>query len=200
MRAAGQARPTRAELEASAGRTIPDLVAPGLELVFCGINPGLYSGYTGWHFARPGNRFYPALALSRLTARELSPSEGDEMLAAGLGVTNLVTHATAAASELSSEQLRAGVVRLERLVTTYRPRAICVLGLGAYRQAFSQREAQIGEQPGGLATARVFLIANPSGLQARYQLGDLVAQLEMVRDALGLVPVGDPLSESGAPR
>jgi double-stranded uracil-DNA glycosylase len=187
MSAATAARPTRADLEASAGRLVPDLIGDGVTLLFCGINPGLYSSWTGHHFARPGNRFWRALHLSGLTPEVLDPADGSRLIELGLGITNLVPRASATADELTREELRAAPERLEATIARYRPAGICFLGVGAYRTAFGRPRAGIGEQPDQIGSARVFVVANPSGLQARYQLEDIAAQLAEVREALGMV-------------
>ena len=135
------ARPTPHVLEAARGRTIRDVIAPGLDVLFCGINPGLYSAATGFHFARPGNRFWPALAAAGFTPLKLEPRQWPELLACGVGITNLVARATASADELSDDELRAGRKRLERKVRRYRPRAVAVVGVGAYRIAFDRPAA-----------------------------------------------------------
>lgn len=156
--------PTRAELLACAGRTIEDVIAPGLRVLFCGINPGLYSGYTGHHFARPGNRFWPTLHRSGFTARQLKPAEERELLAAGLGITNLVARATATADELEDDEIRAGGRRLESKVAEHRPAVVAVLGVTAYRVAFARPRAAIGRQAEALAGAALWVLPNPSGL------------------------------------
>jgi double-stranded uracil-DNA glycosylase len=179
-------RPTRAELVASAGRVVPDIIGDGVVLLFCGINPGLYSSWTGRHFARPGNRFWKAIHLGGLTPEVLDPSESDRLVELGLGITNLVPRASATADELSTEELRAAPERLAETVGQYRPAGICFLGVGAYRTAFRRPRAAIGEQPDPVGSARTFVVANPSGLQARYQLEDIAAQLSAVREALGM--------------
>ncbi|MEN9936181.1 MAG: putative mismatch-specific glycosylase [Chloroflexota bacterium] len=161
-------RPTREELERAYGRTIEDIIAPGLRVLFCGINPGLYSGVTSHHFARPGNRFWPTLHRSGFTPRQLAPAEERELLSHGLGVTNLVARATAAADELNAEEIRAGGQRLEEKVTRYAPRVVAVLGVTAYRTAFEQPRAAIGRQPVPLGPALLWVLPNPSGLNAHY--------------------------------
>ncbi len=166
-------KPTRAEIAAAAGKTVPDLIAPGLRVLFCGINPGLYSGATRHHFARPGNRFWPALYASGFTDRLVSPWEERCLLDYGLGITNLVQRATATAAELEPDELRAGRKRLERKVARYRPAALAVLGIGAYRMAFGQPKAAIGRQPAPLGDTAVWVLPNPSGLNANHQLPDL---------------------------
>ena len=150
------------------------MVAPGLRVLFCGINPGLYSAATGHHFARPGNRFWPALAAAGFTPRQLHPSEERLLLQAGYGLTNLVARATAAADELTPKELVAGRRRLARKVRRLRPRAIAFLGLGAYRQAFGNPEAPLGRQRERFQGAEIWVLPSPSGLNANYQMPALV--------------------------
>jgi TDG/mug DNA glycosylase family protein len=167
-------RPTRDELAAATERALLDVIAPGLRVLFCGINPGLYSGATGHHFARPGNRFWPALHGSGFTARQLHPSEQAELLALGLGVTNLVARTTATAAELSAEEIRGGGAILAAKVDRYRPAVVAFLGVTAFRTAFARSDAVVGLQPEPLASAAVWVLPNPSGLNAHYQLPALV--------------------------
>jgi len=174
-------RPTREQVAAAAGRRVPDLIAPGLAVLFCGINPGLYSAATGHHFARPGNRFWPALHASGFTDRLLRPWEERRLLDRALGITNLVSRATATAAELSPRELRSGRTRLERKLRRYRPACVAVLGIGAYRAAFEQRGAGMGRQPEPLATAALWVLPNPSGLNASHQLADLAAAFGVLR-------------------
>jgi len=143
-------------------------------VVFCGINPGLYSGATGHHFARPGNRFWPALHRAGFTDRQLHPSEQRELLKTGYGVVNLVNRTTATAAEVAPEEFVAGRRRLAAKIRRYRPKAIAFLGVGAYCHAFGLRNASIGPQPEPFEGARVWVLPNPSGLNANYQLPDLV--------------------------
>jgi double-stranded uracil-DNA glycosylase len=168
-------KPTKDEIRAAAGRTVPDVIAPGLSVLFCGINPGLYSGVTGHHFARPGNRFWPALHAAGLTPRLLAPAEERELLALGYGITNFVARATATADELSPAEIVAGGRRLEVVVREYRPACLAVLGIGAYRTAFGQPKATLGRQPETLYGAAIWVLPNPSGLNAHYKLADLAA-------------------------
>ncbi|WP_039791927.1 G/U mismatch-specific DNA glycosylase [Amycolatopsis sp. ATCC 39116] len=161
-------RPTREQLAAAAGTTIPDVLRPGLDVLFCGINPGLYSGATGYHFARPGNRFWPALHASGFTPRRFDPSEQDELLDLGLGITNVVNRATARADELTGDELRAGGVRLAAKVAEYRPRWLAVVGITAFRTAFDRPKATVGRQPDPLGETRVWVLPNPSGLNAHW--------------------------------
>ncbi|GIV97511.1 MAG: mismatch-specific DNA-glycosylase [Herpetosiphonaceae bacterium] len=174
-------RPTRAELLAASGGSVPDIIAPGLRVLFCGINPGLYSGAVGHHFARPGNRFWPALYGAGFTERLLSPHEEYELLRYGLGMTNLVNRATATAGELSPAELAAGGQRLEQNAQHYRPRFIAVLGIGAYRTAFARPKATLGRQRETIAESIVWVLPNPSGLNANYQLPDLVRLFQELR-------------------
>jgi TDG/mug DNA glycosylase family protein len=188
MRRATDPRPTRAELLAAADRTIRDVIAPGLRVLFCGINPGLYSAVTGHHFARPGNRFWPALHAAGFTSRPLHPSEERELLRSGYGITNVVARATATAAELTPDELAAGGRRLAAKVRHYQPRVLAVLGIGAYRTALGRPDATLGRQPETLGGATVWVLPNPSGLNAHYQLRDLAGMFEEVRlaaDALG---------------
>jgi double-stranded uracil-DNA glycosylase len=166
-------RPTKEDLAAAAGRRVPDVIAPGLEILFCGINPGLYSGAVGHHFARPGNRFWPALHRAGLTPRLLAPAEERELLSLGVGVTNLVARTTASAADLSREELSRGGRMLGRKVRRYRPRCLAILGIEAYRKAFGRREVEIGPQEERLGDTAVWVLPNPSGLNAHYQLDDL---------------------------
>ncbi|MCP2304833.1 G/U mismatch-specific DNA glycosylase [Actinokineospora globicatena] len=181
----GVPRPTRAELVAARDRTVPDVIGAGLAVLFCGINPSLYSGATGHHFARPGNRFWPALHLSGFTPRLLDPGEQDLLPTYGLGVTNLVARATARADELSDDELTLGGDRLRRLVAEYEPRVVAVVGITAYRVAFAAPKAVIGPQAELFESVRVWVLPNPSGLNAHYQLPDLAAEFGQLRDSLG---------------
>ena len=174
-------RPTRAELDAARGRCIPDVIAPDLRVLFCGINPSLYSGATGYHFARPGNRFWPALHRSGFTSRQLRPDEQGELLRCGLGVTNLVGRTTARADELTTAELREGAQRLQRLTRRYRPRAVAVVGVTAYRSSFARPRAEVGPQPEPLGDALLWVLPNPSGINAHYQLPDLAAEFHALR-------------------
>jgi TDG/mug DNA glycosylase family protein len=180
------ARPTKAELEAARDRVIPDVLPSDgepLRVLFCGINPGLYSGATGHHFARPGNRFWPALHRSGFTPRQLAPSEQDLLPEYGLGITNLAQRTTARADELTDEELREGGLRLKALVEHHRPAYLAVAGVTAYRIAFGDRHAKIGPQDGTFGPSRLWILPNPSGLNARFQIGDLVAEFARLRAA-----------------
>jgi TDG/mug DNA glycosylase family protein len=177
------ARPTRAQLLAAVARRVPDLIAPGLTVLFCGINPGLYSAATGHHFARPGNRFWPALHRSGFTVRQLPPSEEALLLRTGCGITNLVARTTATAQELTPDELIAGGRSLRRKLRKYEPGWLAVLGIGAYRTAFGDPRAVIGPQPAPFGTTRVWLLPSPSGLNANHQLPDLVAEFQRLHAA-----------------
>ncbi len=179
----GVVRPTRADLAAAAGATIPDLVGPGLRVLFSGINPSLYSAATGHHFARPGNRFWPALHRSGFTTRQLHPSEQYELPAQGLGITNVVARATARADELSPAELVAGGAVLAGLVRSWRPRYLAVLGVTAYRTAFGRPKAVMGPQDDTIGGAPVWVLPNPSGLNAHYTVDTLAEAFAELREA-----------------
>lgn len=176
-------RPGREELRAATEKTVPDVIATQLKVLFCGINPGLYSGATGHHFARPGNRFWPALHAAGFTDRLLSPWEEHLLLDSGYGITNLVARTTATAAELAADELLAGRRRLQRRVRRYAPRWVAIVGIGAYRVAFGRPHATIGRQPERLAEAGLWLLPNPSGLNANHQLADLAAAFRQLRRA-----------------
>jgi len=182
-------RPSPADLEAARDRTIPDVLpAPGqpLPVLFCGINPSLYSAATGWHFARPGNRFWPALHLSGFTPRRLTPAEQHLLPGYGLGVTNLVARATAQAAELDPAELRAGGERLASLVAERRPRILAMAGVTAYRTAFARPDAAVGPQPAPLYPGGplVWILPNPSGLNARWTLDAIAGAFRELREAV----------------
>ena len=174
----------KTELEAALGRTIPDVIAPGLDVIFVGINPGRYSGATGFHFAGPGNRFWPALHASGFTDRRLLPSEVGLLPQFGCGITNLVARTTARADELTTDELLAGRRRLERKVRRYRPQWIAFVGLGAYRVAFAKPTATVGPQPDMIAGARVWVLPNTSGLNANHRPEDFAKQFGDLRRAV----------------
>jgi TDG/mug DNA glycosylase family protein len=181
-------RPSPADLAAARDRTIPDVLSePGADftVLFCGINPGLYSAATGWHFARPGNRFWPALHLSGFTPRLFAPSEQDLLPALGLGITNLVARATAQAAELDDAELRAGREHLAALARSHRPRAVAIVGVTAYRTAFGQKGATTGPQPDRLGDALLWVLPNPSGLNAHTTAPKLAELMQDMREALG---------------
>jgi TDG/mug DNA glycosylase family protein len=152
---------------------VPDVIAPGLRVLFCGINPGLYTAAVGHHFARPGNRFWPALFAAGFTDRLISPFDERQLLENGYGVTNVVMRATSTADQLTKEELRAGGKRLIAKVRRYKPDFLAVLGLGAYRAAWNQRKAVIGRQKETIGETVLWVLPNPSGLNAHYQAKDL---------------------------
>jgi TDG/mug DNA glycosylase family protein len=169
----GEWRPSRAQLVAAASKRLPDLLAAGSKIWFVGVNPGLYSAAIGHHFGRPGNRFWPALASSGFTPRLLSPFEDASLLEYGLGLTNIAPRTTARAEELSREELRRGAQRLDAKVATLEPGVVAILGVMAYRHAFARPKAQLGLQPEALHGAPLWVLPNPSGLNAHHQLADL---------------------------
>ncbi|BCY06768.1 G/U mismatch-specific DNA glycosylase [Actinoplanes sp. L3-i22] len=176
-------KPSAAEVAAAGGRTIPDLVGPDLRVLFSGINPSLYSAATGHHFARPGNRFWPTLHGAGFTDRLLHPSEQHLLPALGLGITNVVARATARADELAPRELVAGGDLLADLVRREQPRFLAVLGVTAYRTAFARPKAKIGRQPDPVGGVPVWVLPNPSGLNAHFQLPDLIREFGALREA-----------------
>ena len=178
-------------------KPLRDVIAPGLAVLFCGINPSLVSAERGHHFARPGNRFWPAIQLAGFTPRRLAPDEDGELPRYGVGVTNLVDRPTRAASELSVDELRAGVEALARLVAHHRPRVVAVLGVTAWRTGFGRPRAVLGLQPEMIAGAPVWVAPNPSGLNAHHQLPDLARLYGELRAFALTAPRHD---EGAAPR
>lgn len=164
-------RPARAEVLAAVGKTVPDVIAPALAVLFVGINPGLYSAAVGHHFARPGNRFWPALHQADFTPRLLDPIEDGELPTWGLGITNLVSRATTAAAELSAEELRLGRITLEEKVARFLPEWTAVVGTGAYATAFGLRKVSLGLQDERVGESRLWVLPNTSGLNAHYTPG-----------------------------
>ncbi len=177
-------RPSRADLLAAAGKTVADVIAPGLKVLFCGINPGLYTAAIGHHFGRPGNRFWPTLHAAGFTPRLFDPSEEQELLPLGYGITNVVDRATAAADELSTAEIVAGGKVLTEKVTVWKPRYLAILGVGAYRVAFARPKAAVGAQPELVGESRVWVLPNPSGLNAHYQAADLTRVFQELREAV----------------
>jgi double-stranded uracil-DNA glycosylase len=188
-------RPTPADLDAARDTTIPDVLAGGLRVVFAGINPGLYSAATGHHFARPGNRFWPALHRSGFTPRQFRPDEQDQLLALGLGITNVAPRATARAAELSPAELREGALALQDKMARFRPQWLAVLGVTVYRTAFGRPGAIVGPQAAPLGPARVWVLPNPSGLNAHWTPAALAGEFARLRletiDPPGAVPPPD---------
>ena len=175
-------------MRAAAGRTVPDVIAPGLRVLFCGINPGLYTAAVGHHFARPGNRFWPTLHRAGFTPRLFAPAEERELLSLGYGITNVVARATAAAAELSPEEFVRGGRALRAKVRRYGPRFLAVLGVGAYRAAFGRPKARPGRQEEKLEAATVWVLPNPSGLNANYRPDDLARLFRELREAVEREP------------
>ncbi len=178
-------RPTKGELQGAYGRSVPDLVAPGLRVLLVGINPSLWTGWSGFHFGRPSNRLWPTLHEAGFTARRLAPEDTAELLAAGIGISNLVNRATARADELTGDEIRAGVPRLEKLVAEWRPQSVAVLGVTAYRTAFGRPKATVGRQEDTLDGVPLWVLPNPSGLNAHYQQPALTAEYAALRESLG---------------
>jgi TDG/mug DNA glycosylase family protein len=175
------------DLEAARTRLLPDVLPPegaAFDVLFCGINPGLYSAATGWHFARPGNRFWPALHMSGFTPRLLAASEQAEITRYGLGITNVAARPTAQAAELTAQELRDGGARLAELVARRRPGYVAIAGVTAYRTAFGRPRAAIGAQDERLGRARLWILPNPSGLNAHWQLADLAEAFRRLREAV----------------
>jgi TDG/mug DNA glycosylase family protein len=177
-------RPTKQEILAAKDKLVPDVIAPDLDVLFCGINPGLYTAAVGHHFARPGNRFWPALHASGFTPRVLAPHEERQLLDLGLGITNVVARATGTADELTAAELAEGGRVLVAKVTRERPRYLAVLGIGAYRSAFARPQAKLGLQPDTIASTRLWVLPNPSGLNAAYGAKDLARLLGDLRQAV----------------
>ncbi len=167
-------KPTPAEIRAAYGKTVPDVIARDLRLLFVGINPGLYTAAVGHHFARPGNRFWPALYGAGFSDRLLAAWEESELLDRGYGITNLVDRATAQAAELTKEDFSRGAKRLEKKVLRFRPRWVAFLGISAYQAALDRTASSVGPQEAKFGGARVWLLPNPSGLNAHYQLPTLI--------------------------
>lgn len=175
------AKPTRAEIQAAAGKSVPDVIAPNLKVLFCGINPGLYTAAVGHHFARPGNRFWTALYAAGFTDQLLSPYEECLLLDRGYGITNLVNLATASADELSRDQLQAGGRQLVGKVMQFTPGYLAVVGIGAYRAAFDRPKARLGLQPETIGFTRLWVLPNPSGLNAHYGPDDFASLFRELR-------------------
>lgn len=173
-------KPTKMQVLAAVNKTIPDVIALNLNVLFCGINPGLYTAATGHHFARPGNRFWKALHLGGFTPYLFHPSEQDKLLDLGYGITNVVKRASLNAAALSTEEFIAGGKDLEARVREYQPKWLAVLGVGAYRKAFDKPKAKIGRQSEKIGSTNIWVLPNPSGLNAHYTpqaLGELFKEL-----------------------
>jgi TDG/mug DNA glycosylase family protein len=188
-------KPTKEELAAAVGRTMPDVIAPNLRVLFCGINPSVYSAVVGHHFARPGNRFWPALYKGGFTPRLFKPSEDRELLIYGYGITNIVARATVAAAELTTDELAAGSQQLRNKVQQYQPQVLAVLGISAYRLAFNQPRAVLGQQSETIGTTRLYVLPNPSGLNAHYTPADLArvySEFRLAAEAAARYPEKQP--------
>jgi TDG/mug DNA glycosylase family protein len=184
---------SRAQLLAFRDATVDDLVGPGLKLLFVGINPGLWTAATGAHFARPGNRFYPALAAAGITEYRIRAGDGmsetdrRHLTERGVGITNIVARATARADELSPAELQLGASRLEERVGDWRPAVVAIAGVTAYRHAFGRTKAAVGRQPERLTGAELWVVPNPSGLNAHSDLAALAAAYAEPARAAGVV-------------
>ena len=176
-------KPTKEQLLAATEKTVEDVIAPNLRVLFCGINPGLYTAAVGHHFARPGNRFWPALYAGGFTDRVLSPFDERELLKSGYGITNVVMRTTASADALTKEEIIAGGEELRAKVLRYRPRVLAVLGVGAYRTAFNRPKAPLGRQDETIGETTLWVLPNPSGLNANYQAADLARLFRELKDA-----------------
>ena len=177
-------KPTPQQVAAAAGKTIPDVIAPGLDVLFCGINPGLYTAAVGHHFGRPGNRFWPVLHRAGFTPRLFAPSEQGELLKLGYGITNVVARATTAADELTRDELLEGARILTRKVLRSKPRYLAIVGIGAYRTAFERPRAKLGLQEETIGDTKIWVLPNPSGLNANYRPAELAELFAELRRAL----------------
>ena len=176
-------KPSKEQLLAATEKTVEDVIAPNLRVLFCGINPGLYTAAVGHHFARPGNRFWPALHAGGFTDRVLSPFDERELLKSGYGITNVVMRTTATADALTKEEIVAGGEQLRAKVLRYRPRVLAVLGVGAYRTAFNQPKATVGRQQETIGDTILWVLPNPSGLNANYQAPELARLFRELKEA-----------------
>lgn len=177
-------KPTQEDLRDAINRTTEDLIDYNLKVLFCGINPGLYSGATGFHFARPGNRFWKVLHLAGFTQRQLHPSEEHEFLENGYGITSFCKRTTARADELSTAEIIEGGKLLEKKIKKYKPKFLAVLGIGAYKTAFQKPTAKLGLQNEKINETKIWLLPNPSGLNAHYQVNDLTKLFVELRQAV----------------
>ncbi len=177
-------KPTKEDLRDAINRTTEDLIDYNLKILFCGINPGIWSGATGFHFAKPGNRFWKVLHLAGFTDRILHPSEEHELLELGYGITSFCKRTTARADELTTAEYVEGGKALVRKIEKYKPKTLAVLGIGAFRTAFQQPKAKLGLQDEKFGKTRVWLLPNPSGLNAHYQANDLAELFSEARLAV----------------
>jgi TDG/mug DNA glycosylase family protein len=175
---------TKQQLEDGKTKTVVDVIAPGLKVLFCGINPGLYTAAVGHHFGRPGNRFWKALFLSGFTPRLFHPSEQEKLLELGLGITNIAPRSSTKASELSLTELQKGGNMLVERVKKYKPKVLAILGIDAYRKAFGKKETKLGLQLEKIGETSVWVLPNPSGLNAHYTVEGIAELFNEVREAL----------------
>jgi TDG/mug DNA glycosylase family protein len=178
-------RPSKADLIAAKKKTVADVIASGLTVLFCGINPGLYTAAIGHHFGRPGNRFWPALFAGGFTPRLFDPSEKEKLLELGYGITNLVSRATLRADELTAKELVAGAKVVTEKVKKYKPRYLAVVGISSYRVAFDRPKAVVGPQPDTIGKTKLWVLPNPSGLNAHYRPKELAEVFGALRQAVG---------------
>lgn len=178
-------RPTREQLEAAKDKTVPDVIRPGLDILLVGINPGLYTAAIGHHFGRPGNRFWPSLSGSGLLREPLTAWESERLLESGLGITNVVRRATATADQLSPEELRRGAKILRAKISKFKPRVAVMLGLGLYRVAFERPKAKLGLQDEKIGETLLYVLPNPSGLNAHFQVPDYIRLFREVGRLVG---------------
>src|SRR4051794_39120058 len=181
-------RPTKAQLLAAKDTLLPDLIAPNLKVLFSGINPGLYTAAVGHHFARPGNRFWPTLHRAGFTPRLFQPHEQRELLALGVGLTNVVARATTGADELTAVELAEGARELEAKIKRYKPRVLAIVGIGAYRTGFARPRARMGLQDETIGTTRIWILPNPSGLNANYRPAELAELYRELKTWLSASP------------
>jgi len=177
-------KPSREQLLAAVHKTVPDLIVPNLKVLFAGINPGLYTAAIGHHFGRPGNRFWPTLHASGFTPRVFSPFEDSDLLPLRYGITNVAPRTTAAADELTVDEMREGGKKLVAKVKRYRPQTLAVLGVGAYRVAFDRPKAKVGRQEETIGDTAIWVLPNPSGLNANYQAADLAKAFRDLRESI----------------
>jgi TDG/mug DNA glycosylase family protein len=177
-------KPTKEDLRDATNRTVEDLIDYDLKVLFCGINPGLWSGATGLHFAKPGNRFWKTLHLAGFSNRLLHPSEEQELLENGYGITCFCKRTTATAAELTNEEIIAGGKALVKKINKFKPQFLAVLGIGAFRTAFNQPKAKLGLQEEKIGETPIWLLPNPSGLNAHYQLNDLAKLFSELKNQL----------------
>src|SRR5687767_12309368 len=177
-------KPTKEQLLAATEKKVPDVIAPDLRVLFSGINPGLYTAAVGHHFARPGNRFWPALHAAGFTDRLVSPFDERQLLRTGYGITNVVMRTTATADALSRDEIRDGGKQLAAKVRKYQPGVLAILGLGAYRTAFEKPKAVIGRQEEMIGKTIIWVLPNPSGLNAHYQAKQLASLFSELRSAV----------------